>query len=61
MTLVSIPLYTLGLSPSRSYLLDAFNGLTEQLFGYPTFGYWKWFNTEGAGETFDKNASHQCF
>lgn len=38
-------------------LKDAFNGLTEQLFGYPTFGYWKWFNTEGAADIFNRNVS----
>ncbi|KAK0512524.1 hypothetical protein JMJ35_004541 [Cladonia borealis] len=35
--------------------IDAFNGLTKQLFGYPTFGYWKWFNTDGAADTFNRN------
>ena len=39
------------------YTLDAFNALTEQAFGYSTFGYWKWFNTEGAGEVLDRNVS----
>ncbi|KAI9690116.1 MAG: hypothetical protein M1822_009077 [Bathelium mastoideum] len=34
---------------------DAFNALTQQAFGYPTFGYQKWFNTEGAAKAFDRN------
>jgi len=43
------------IEPGMVHDIDAFNGLTEQIFGYPTFGYWKWFNTEGAAEVFDKN------
>ncbi|KAL1603713.1 hypothetical protein SLS60_005303 [Paraconiothyrium brasiliense] len=35
--------------------LAAINGLTEQLFGYPVFGYWQFFNRDDAADICDKN------
>ncbi|KAL5385098.1 hypothetical protein DPSP01_004908 [Paraphaeosphaeria sporulosa] len=35
--------------------LDAINGLTEQVFGYPVFGYWPFFNRDDAADICDKN------
>ncbi|KUJ06698.1 putative epoxide hydrolase 2 [Mollisia scopiformis] len=32
---------------------DAMNAMTEQLFGYPTFGYWEFFNDDDAAEICD--------
>jgi hypothetical protein len=34
---------------------DALIDQTKGLFGYPTFGYWKWHNTEEAVQTCDEN------
>ncbi|TVY82841.1 Bifunctional epoxide hydrolase [Lachnellula suecica] len=35
--------------------IDAINTLTEKLFGYANYGYWKFFNTEGAAKILDSN------
>ena len=37
--------------------LDGLNALTQQFLGYPTFGYWKLFETAEAGKLLDGNAS----
>ncbi|KAL9112409.1 MAG: hypothetical protein Q9227_003251 [Pyrenula ochraceoflavens] len=34
--------------PGLVWDIDAFVQLTQQLFGYATYGYWKWHNTEEA-------------
>ncbi|KAI7971949.1 hypothetical protein EIK77_007548 [Talaromyces pinophilus] len=31
------------------------NSFTEQIFGYPTFGYWKFFNEDSAADVLDAN------
>lgn len=36
---------------------DAFNAYTESLFGYPTYGYWPWHNTEDAVKDCDEHVS----
>ena len=33
------------------------NTLTKKTFGYPTFGYWKWFEGEDAAEIIEQNVS----
>jgi hypothetical protein len=38
-------------------LTDKINALTQQLFGYSTFGYWKLFETEEAGKLLDSHVS----
>ena len=37
--------------------LDQFIDLTQSAFGYATYGYWKWHNTEEAVKTCDENVS----
>ena len=34
---------------------DMFNKLTQDLFGYSTYGYWPWHNTDDAVKTCDEN------
>ncbi|MCJ1245436.1 hypothetical protein MMC30_002640 [Trapelia coarctata] len=43
------------LEPGIVYDLDAFNVGTAQAFGYPTFGYWKFFDSDDAAEVLDRN------
>ncbi|TVY80775.1 Bifunctional epoxide hydrolase [Lachnellula suecica] len=35
--------------------LDAINAMTEQTFGYPVYGYWKFFNEPDAGAVLDSH------
>ncbi|ORY68268.1 putative epoxide hydrolase [Pseudomassariella vexata] len=58
-----IPERLFGIVPiSVSYIetgvvwdIDAFNKFTEQLFGYSTYGYWPWHNTEEAVKDCNEN------
>lgn len=38
-------------------LADGINAITQRLLGYPTFGYWKLFETEEAGKLLDSHVS----
>jgi len=31
--------------------------MTKKFFGYSIYGYWKWFNTDGAAKILDENVS----
>jgi hypothetical protein len=39
-------------------LLDAINAMTEEAFGYPVYGYWKFFCEDDAASICDKNVRH---
>jgi len=43
------------IEPGLVWDIDAFNKATEQSFGYSTYGYWPWHNTEGAGKDCDEH------
>ncbi|RYP25030.1 hypothetical protein DL765_000258 [Monosporascus sp. GIB2] len=43
-----VPVSVGYVEPGMSWDIDAFNQFTEQFFGYPTYGYWPWHNTEQA-------------
>ncbi|OQD80025.1 hypothetical protein PENANT_c040G02023 [Penicillium antarcticum] len=36
------------IQPGMDWDIDVFNAHTEDLFGYPTYGYWPWHNTDDA-------------
>jgi len=36
---------------------DAINELTKSVFGYSIFGYWKFFDTDGAAKLLEDNVS----
>ena len=40
--------------------LDAFIDMTQNAFGYATYGYWKWHNTEEAVKDCNENV-RRCF
>ncbi|PQE19007.1 epoxide hydrolase protein [Rutstroemia sp. NJR-2017a WRK4] len=44
------PLDLVQIKYSIKLRADAVNAMTEQAFGYPTFGYWKFFNEDDAAE-----------
>jgi len=39
-------------------ILDALNAASEKLYGYPTFGFWKFFNEDDAVEICNRNVFH---
>jgi len=47
---VSVPYMEPGV-----FNLDALNAASEKLYGYPTFGFWKFFNEDDAVEICDRN------
>ena len=40
---------------SASFDLEAINKQTEEKLGYPSFGYFHFFNEDGAAALFDRN------
>ena len=38
-------------------VIDALNTLTRDLFGYETYGYWPWHNSEEAVKACDEHVS----
>ncbi|KAF2264110.1 putative epoxide hydrolase [Lojkania enalia] len=52
----SIVFSSVGYVPPGSFDVDQFNIMTEQILGYPTFGYWKFFDEDNAGSTLDTNS-----
>lgn len=51
----SVVFSSVGYNPPGSFDVDQFNTITEQILGYPTFGYWKFFDEDDAGSTLDAN------
>ncbi len=47
---------SVGYVPPGSFDVDQINTMTEQILGYPTFGYWKFFNEDDAGSVVDANS-----
>ncbi|KAH6663023.1 putative epoxide hydrolase 2 [Halenospora varia] len=43
------------MEPGVALDVDAINAMTQQYFGYPTFGYWKFFEKEEASVILDAN------
>ncbi|MCJ1306544.1 hypothetical protein MMC25_000187 [Agyrium rufum] len=41
--------------PGSAVSIDAVNELTEKIFGYPTYGYWKLFTAEDGAEVLNNN------
>lgn len=48
-------------APGGVLNLDVVNAMTKQALGYEMCGYWKFFETEGAGEIVNKNVSSFLF
>ncbi|KAF1832753.1 putative epoxide hydrolase [Decorospora gaudefroyi] len=46
---------SVGYVPPGDFDVDQVNARTEQALGYPTFGYWKFFNEDEAGSVIDAN------
>jgi soluble epoxide hydrolase/lipid-phosphate phosphatase len=46
---------SVGYNPPGLFDVDPINTITQQILGYPTFGYWKFFDEEDAGSLLDAN------
>jgi soluble epoxide hydrolase / lipid-phosphate phosphatase len=48
-------------TPATRFDLAAINSLTESAFGFPVFGYWPFFDSNGAGELLSANVCNDSF
>lgn len=44
-------------APSGPFSVETINEITEKTFGYPTFGYWYFFNDPDAAELMNRDVS----